>query len=278
MIAALPPIYLNAVSSVVYQPIGSSAESSYDTTFRYYDGLWDWTERRFMGFGLVYVAQNESTNVGYSDTQYDFKQDLASIGKPWLISEDISGTSDSGRLNFLEGHSTRRTYQTNGTAPYTSLNTATNLSEDIWRRTFYISQRSSESEQYNERSFARSFDSYGNVTQEISYGDTSVSGDEVTTAVDYIPNTSAYVVGLPARERVFSGAGTTGALLSETQHLYDGTAGYATAPTKGDETKSRALISTAGSSYAEKSFEYDSYGNVTAARNDLRLDLPPLSD
>jgi RHS repeat-associated protein len=269
IITALPAIDLNAVSSITYQPFGSSAESSYDTTFRYYYGLWDWTERRFMGFKTVYVERNESTNIGYSDTHYEFPQDLASIGKPWLISETISGTSDSGRLDFLESHDTTHTYQTNSTAPYTSLNTATNRSEYIWQRTFYVSQRPSDSEQYNERSFARSFDAYGNVTQEISYGDTSVTGDEVTTAVDYVPNTSAYIVGLPARERVFSGAGTSGALLGETRHIYDYASGYQVAPSKGDETKSRALISTAGSAYAEKSFEYDAYGNVTAAIDEL---------
>ena len=103
------------------------------------------------------------------------------------------------------------------------------------------------------------YDSYGNLTQEQDLGDVSVTGDERTLVTGYSASTGAYLVGYSVTKQVFSGLGTTGALLSDTSFYYDST--YSTNPTSGVLTKTDQWLS--GGQDPISTTTYDVYGNVT---------------
>ncbi|RJP48658.1 MAG: hypothetical protein C4583_13840 [Anaerolineaceae bacterium] len=100
------------------------------------------------------------------------------------------------------------------------------------------------------------YDAYGNLTQKTVSG----TGIETTTTyTQYFPNTSQWLVGLPARTYVKDSQNVT---LSLSMNLYDGANTYNTAPTQGVLTATRTLIS--GTNYAQTSYGHDAWGNVTS--------------
>src|SRR5262249_35260650 len=117
---------------------------------------------------------------------------------------------------------------------------------------------------YNGTSFTAG---YGNPIQVIAYGDNDASGDEKTTTISYSPNSSAYLVSLPAEVRKYNGVGTGGTLLTDRITYYDG-ASSITQPTVGNPTKTLSWLNT-NSSFVATSKAYDAYGNVTKATDQL---------
>lgn len=103
------------------------------------------------------------------------------------------------------------------------------------------------------------YDAYGNVVQELDYGDVSITGDERTIAITYSPSTGSYLVGYPVVKQVFSGVGISGLLLAQTSFYYD--SAYTTSPTLGELTKTDNLLS--GGQDPVLISSYDAYGNAT---------------
>ncbi len=108
------------------------------------------------------------------------------------------------------------------------------------------------------------YDTYGNVVKTERYGDTSASGDESTVYTVFYPNTTAWIVNKPARERVYTtnmASDDGGAnLKKETLFYYDGNnTSNTTPPTKGDLTRLEAKKDATSS--VSTYYTYDTYGN-----------------
>ena len=96
---------------------------------------------------------------------------------------------------------------------------------------------------------------YGNLTSQSQYVNGALY--RATTMEYYPTNTStAYLVGLPARQQVKNATGT---VLAESLNLYDGANTYTTAPTAGTLTATRMW--TSGTQYSQITFGYDTWGN-----------------
>src|SRR5262249_46481003 len=101
------------------------------------------------------------------------------------------------------------------------------------------------------------------------HGDLGVSGDESTSEAIYQPNTTAYIVSLPARLRTYTGTGTGGTKLTENFIYYDGNTGnWQTPPVIGDATQTQTWLDTTGG-YPTSLAGYDTYGNVTSQTDPL---------
>jgi RHS repeat-associated protein len=219
------------------------------TSFSYAGGLWNWPERRFLGFRTRTATMPKITGESVGPKRIaTYVQTIAGYN-PLEQYEEQTGTGTTLRKRVEEWT------LTTASLPYKALNTAS------WG--YLYSGGSSK-----RTKVTRTFDSYGNVTQQTEWGNFDASGDERTTQADYAANTTAYIVGLPGRVQVFAGSTTAGTKLAETQTLYDNAAAYTTAPTKGDATASRVWLDTTGG-YLVSTASYDSYGNRSSATTPL---------
>jgi RHS repeat-associated protein len=223
------------------------------TTYSYSGGLWDPIDRRFLGFR--YAKRTLPCITGESTCPYQetwFKQDYGSVSKP----ERIDLRTGAGKLQISEQFE----YTTNGaTVPYTSLETG------VWKYQYEPTGVTSKRTYISRMCGATPcFDTFGNVTREISYGFYDTTGDEKTVTFTYAPNATAYVVGRLATQSTFDGVGTAGALIADQRYFYDGNASYATAPTKGNLTQQARWLDTNNSYVATRS-DYDAFGNVTVS-------------
>jgi RHS repeat-associated protein len=112
------------------------------------------------------------------------------------------------------------------------------------------------------------WDVYANMVAEYQYGDYDLTGDERTAVRSFVPNTSAYVVGLPAYDELRAGIGLGGTLLTRTRFFYDGAATEGVAPSSGRLTRKGVWNDQTGG-YVEQSFGFDSYGNETSVTDAL---------
>jgi RHS repeat-associated protein len=102
------------------------------------------------------------------------------------------------------------------------------------------------------------YDAYGDVTQLHNLGDVSDSSDDSIALTDYAYNTTAYLIGFPVQARLQDSSGNT---LRQSWTYYDGATEWATAPTKGNPTKSQAWLN--GGSNPSTTRTFDEFGNMT---------------
>jgi RHS repeat-associated protein len=256
-----PPIVQTAAEVSVHDGRGNVDT----TTYSHAGGLYDRAERRFLGFR--YQMETRPCIAGESGCPYRetwLRQDYGAATKP----ERVDRRDGDGQLLT----STVYEYTTNGaTVPWTSLATGR------WDYTYINGGASCPGSDCKRTYFARTFNEYGELTQEIDHGDYDEAGDERTRATTFVPNTTAYLVSKPADEKLFDGAGTAGALLNETLRYYDGAASWSQPPSAGLQTKEARWLSNP-SSFVETRREYDAWGNVTAeidelgARSEIEID------
>jgi YD repeat-containing protein len=219
---------------------GTSSTVSYN----YSGALWTDVEHAFLGFRLVTAVIDAAGD--YTQTYYH--QHIGCISKP-----ESTYFRDSAGNIFS---SSTMTYTENDVPPYTSLMTT---------RWDY---------ECNETTTCRrilsqlQYDTYGNVTQVQSYGDYDVSGDERTEVKGYVPNTTAYIVGLPAYQNVYAGLDTTGRLMKQTLYLYDTNTSYTQVPLQGLVSSKQAWNDQTGG-YVSASYSYDTYGNLVSETDPL---------
>ncbi|WPB79518.1 FG-GAP-like repeat-containing protein [Archangium violaceum] len=233
---------LQTVSSVQ----GCDGRGSCSTTrYSYQGGLWSSSERRFLGFRKVTSVLDAAGN--YTETYYH--QHVGCISKPEVTYyRDASGN--------LFKYSTFG-YSENAVAPYTSLMT------ERWE--YECNQSSS----CRRTLLQIGYDEYGNGNLTYEYGDYDVGGDERTSLRGVVPNTGAYIVGMPAYENIYAGIGTAGSqLLKHTLHEYDGSGTYVAAPARGLVTRQLAWNNQTGG-YITRDFGYDAWGNRTSETNEL---------
>ena len=117
------------------------------------------------------------------------------------------------------------------------------------------------------------YDAYGNVTQEVHYGDTATTTDDRTVVRTYAANTTEWIVSLPTQERLHAGSSARGTKLAQTDFYYDGTTSCTVAstnqqPTHGKLTRTVRWLSGA-TSHPETRMAYDAKGNVLCTRDAL---------
>ncbi|WP_217568752.1 RHS repeat-associated core domain-containing protein [Mesorhizobium sp. GbtcB19] len=240
------------VHAVTKLSVGDGRGQTAVSTYQYSGGTYDPAARKFLGFASIVETKplaNGETAAPTVTTTY--RQDLASYGLPSLtVWKDGAGVVHK---------QVAETYVVNtASKPYTVQNTATDttLTENV-TRTLRVE---------------RGFDAYNNIVSLKDYGRTDVSGDETWKVSSYTPNTSAYIVSLPASETVRSGMDTSFPYIAYDETYYDGNAGAnATAPVKGNVTRKRSFSDYYGSPQKDVNqyFAYDTYGNKISATNSL---------
>lgn len=226
------------------------------TTYSYAGGLHDTLERRFLGFR--YEKEILPCNAGETACPYIEK---------WFR-QDYGAASKAERLDYRTGSdqllkSSVYEYTTNGaTVPWTSLLTGE------WDYTFIGAGTACPGADCKRKYTRKTFNAFGEATQEVQYGDYEVSSDEVTTTTTYVTNTSAYIVNKPSSVKVYQSIGATGTLLNENRTYYDGSTQLTSTPSAGFPTKEGRWLSTTNT-FVETQKEYDAWGNTTAELNEL---------
>ncbi|MGX7670942.1 RHS repeat-associated core domain-containing protein [Plantactinospora sp. DSM 117369] len=108
-----------------------------------------------------------------------------------------------------------------------------------------------------------SYDDYGRVILTDDRGDTSTPDDDTCARTSYTQNLTSWIIDTVARmETVSVGCSVTpssGDLLSDERHYYDGATSITTPPVKGDQTKSEE-VSEPGTYVPIGSLRYDVHG------------------
>lgn len=216
------------------------------TTYGFSGGRFSWSERRALGFRQALVTMPCNTGETQCPTvTILYRQDVASAGS----ADKATFKDGAGKLLFEIQND--YTVVTNA-LPYRASNTATTLVDYNAAGTAFKSRKTE-----------KTYDTYGNVLTEIRRGDMAVTGDETFLQRQFVANTSAYLVGQPSRETLYSGTTSSGTLLADKVVRYDGATADGVAPVKGDATNIREWLDTA-SAFVSKQKEYDATGNVTA--------------
>jgi RHS repeat-associated protein len=101
---------------------------------------------------------------------------------------------------------------------------------------------------------------YGNPIRTDEYDNPTGSGTPYrVTTTSYYPNSTTWLVSLPARQAVTA----NGTLLSEMIYYYNGATNYTTPPTANKLTRTHALVNPG--QYRQTDYGYDVYGNQTSA-------------
>jgi RHS repeat-associated protein len=210
------------------------------STYAYADGRFDANRlnREFLGFRQVTAMDAEGNYSVTHFLQNDLTISSVNVYKG-MISEEVRYDA-SGNLM------TRSTYTISHSTPYPGV-----YFPFIARADSHIGDKHS--------AVAYSYDPYGNLIQELAYGDAGVSGDERTAATAYTASTGSYIVALPTLKQVYSGLGTSGTLLSRTSFYYD--SAYTQNPTRGELTKTVSMLLGGEDPVSISSF--DAYGNLT---------------
>src|SRR4029079_8458467 len=218
------------------------------SNFNYQGGLMDHRERMFLGFRYVKTTLpciSGETACPYVEQW--FRQDLPALGLPETIAHRDGANAYHRIVNFE--------YATNGAQiPRTALLSGQRVVSfdgpgcPAWPCS--ASKQTYATQQY---------DGYGNPTAKGSFGDVGVAGDETTPTFTYAPNTSLYIVELPATVQQL---GPTGALLAKREIWYDLASSATQPPVKGDVTSARNWLDTE-SRWVATSTQYDNWGNAT---------------
>ncbi|TDC32704.1 RHS repeat-associated core domain-containing protein [Kribbella albertanoniae] len=236
-----PPLVQTASAVTVADGRGGSATTKYS----FAGGAINRPERTPLGFRTQReTAPCIAGEAACPTTDSTFRQDLAAVGE----SEQAERRSGDGTLL---GATIQEFTVDNDTTPRTALPTGT--WENIYAPDGAVKRKYT----------ARQYNAYGEVTEQIEYGDHEATGDERTTTTTFVPNPATYVVNKSAAVRRYQGIGTAGTKLSETLAYYDNATSISEPPAKGLATRGSKWRSTTGT-YADSRKEYDEFGNVTA--------------
>ena len=233
------PIY-----AVSQSQLSDGRGNSYSTNYSYKDGVFDFSEREFRGFGYCKVTDSDGN---YSESY--FKQDSVYKGKPYK-----QETRDSGGNLYAKAENTWSKKEL-----YSGVNFA------------YVSQADSYiydgDSSYKQTRLTYEYDDYGNPAKVQSQGNVSESGDERTLTTEYSYNTSDWIVGLPKSVKL---ADASGERVTQRWFYYDGADSYDASASHGLLTKEEAWLYNSQDASEKKlssQYSYDSYGNLTKATN-----------
>ncbi|TQV74161.1 hypothetical protein FKG94_16255 [Exilibacterium tricleocarpae] len=236
-----PPI-VQTVSRLSRDDGRGRADSVRVTTHSYGFGLEDKQDRLFMGFktarkNLPCIAEEDQCP--YEIAVY--RQDRATRGNV----ESIRHFSGDAQLLRSQHYY----YDVDHTVlPLKGLLTGRTLTE-------FVNGESKQS------GIDRAFDAFGNVVRTTSLGDLAVQGDERSIHTTFAPNTSDYIVELPAKVETFDGAGDLAQKVAEIRYLYDGAQHWTSPPSTGNRTQEQSWLDSENRFIATR-MEYDTRGNV----------------
>lgn len=215
------------------------------TKYRYANALYDYSERRFLGYSHVTMTLPcEDWVTSCPLREYTFRQDVASAGKiARVLHKDGSGNL---LREDLESYGVIRVNQ----PPFYSRNTQSDLV--MWQGGQSRTVRTE-----------RTFDLYGNVRLLNERGVLAVAQDDRITQTAIVPNNTNYIVDRPHDELYYGPGGTSSTPVARRATYYDGSSTFAAPPVHGDPTRMLRWLGPAGN-WAERKAEYDSYGNRSA--------------
>jgi RHS repeat-associated protein len=246
------------------------------TLYSYSDGFYHIGERDFRGFNYAKVTGpagadgknvitetwfhqgNETTVIPASATKAELKA-LANVQTGYMKGKPYRTKVSDGQGNVLSETTVSYAADVDG-VPY--FNPPLQVDNTVYdgdptgrqTRTIYT------------------YDGYGNVVEEDQYGDLSDPTDDRTIVRSFLPNTSNWIVGLPASEEIFQGIGTTNKIAGSTYYYDDLTDcnaapmnNQASTPVTGNLTRTVKWLS--GGSSPETRAAYDSYGNRLCQRD-----------
>jgi len=213
------------------------------TVYSYADALYSPSAQAFLGFRTE-EAVVDSQGTAYTTTNHQSVQSVGQIDS--LVTTNAAGQVYAAmKYVYTEGG--------NGvTTPYTSLMTQ------------------SDGYEYNLNTNARhtkvtySYDTYGNETQVVSYGDVNLSPNntQMVTVITYDYNVSAYIVDKEASKQDYSGTTVVPAnMVKEELYYYDGATSTTTPPLRGELTRTDDWNNITGN-FSSTAAAYDSYGNM----------------
>ncbi len=223
------------VSSLTTNNGMSGAHENISTTnYSYAQGLYDFPDREFRGFGQVTETRADSSKV-----IHHYYQDEAKKGKEYKTEiKDNSDAPYAKTENTWEVSSADGVYRTN-------------LS-----KTDALTYDGVASNPKTIRSEYQYYDLYGNAGLHINHGDTSVAGDEVYTYNEYWPSCSDNPWTVDRIRHQYKTDSAGGSLLRESFFWYDS---QSVCATLGNLTKEEHWLDTGANPVTL--YEYDSYGN-----------------
>jgi len=221
-----------------------------------------------------YIGQHGSYGCG--DGGFYYPQDITvdSNGNHWVVDQCIRSQKFAGNGTFLLSFPMGTYYSPSGiaVAPSGEVYTSGNYEPRMYASPYFVYLSEVRERTYTNPSGSTKvsktrylYDSYGNVVTEYHDGDTSTTDDDATVQRVFYPNTSAWILDRPARERVYATiTGDVGGAnqKSETRYYYDGAnsdAQWVTPPTKGDLTRLQQYKDA--SSWVNSYYTYDNGGN-----------------
>ncbi len=235
------------------------------TNFEYAGGVWNVSERQFMGFRTI--TETLPANAGETvrpTVVSTYQQSAACLGRVAQVDRysDVVGT---GTLLRTE----KNGFTINTSAPLRCDQTSQQVNA-------YDTQANVKSsrEEYT-------LDLFGNVTLTTDYGEMSAADDDKLVWHTFYPNTTDYLVSCAASDQIWGGTSTT--LTAQTkiykshQANYDGAASNTTPPTRCEPTTTQDWVSNTAP-YDTQTIAYDSFGNVISKidamglRNDTVFD------
>jgi len=211
----------------------SGAHNTIGTTSHYYaNGSYDYTEGEFRGFG--YVKETSPVDI---ITHHYYHQ-----------TEELKGKEYETRIEDNSGNIYAKTENDWSSTTTDGIHTVTldRVDEHAYDTTATPKTRATEYD----------YDSYGNVNRTSNLGDTSTSGDEITTINEYTVNETAWIVGTVNHTTLYD---ENSAVVSESWIAYDNR-GYGAVPVRGDLTQQEDYLDTGANPISYKS--YDDLGNV----------------
>ncbi|MDP2939998.1 MAG: LamG-like jellyroll fold domain-containing protein [Candidatus Omnitrophota bacterium] len=233
------PFTLQTVLSVTTD---DGEDHSYVSRYEYRDGLWDWQDREFRGFGYVKVTDVDGN---YSETEFhqdDYKK---------------------GRIKE------QRSYAAGNSNPYTKMVNDWHIGDDLGGGSRFVRLDSAQNYTYNgdasykETNTCYYYDNYGNPTFIREFGDVNATGDERLSYTEYVYNTANWLVSLPKTTYIREWDGSP--LLKQTWFYYDNQS-LDQPPVKGNLTKQEDWLAGVVVNPRTR-FTYDEYGNLITAIN-----------
>jgi YD repeat-containing protein len=207
------------------------------TSYSYTQGLYDFPDREFRGFGEVTETRADASKV----THY-YYQDNAKKGKEYKT--ETKSNTDAPFVSTENAWS--------GLSCESPLNGVYTC--DLSRTDEYIFDGNPSNPKVITKEY-QNYDSFGNVGLLINYGDISALGDETYAYNEYWPTcSSAYIVDRLKHRYVTASAG--GAKLRENFYWYDDRSDCVI---KGNLTKEENWLNTGSNPVT--THEYDAYGN-----------------
>jgi len=201
-----------------------------ETTYTYTGGLFDYGERRFLGFRTVVETLPMVGEETVAPTRtYTFRQDLAAAGRV----EKLEVKDGFGNLL----RTVRHEYATDVRAETATVPAHFIARESAVETVAYDNTTVADATATRTSRTEYAHDDWGNVTQERRYGRLDTDVDDRILHRLYFPNADAYIVGLKGAETLTELVGGVTTTRARVLVYYDGADAASTPPTTGDITR-----------------------------------------